>query len=212
MSMSPWLRELVVGYDAIHGQGNSRASDLSSRFCFVDRFGGGAIPGRYGVDRRIYASLARPERDCVFNANCVSDDRKGRTGHGHARSRAGGVDRVKPWGICGAACGRPPPEPGRRPSDRSSHPLGASWVKHLGPDGLEKWKTTNRLEVEHYAEGRTRWIHYASYDDATQYENFATTVTVPALHCAGAFRRCSGPGNSRALRGRAASCHPAVGR
>lgn len=65
--------------------------------------------------------------------------------------------------------------------------FGANQMKHLGPDGLEKWKTTNRLEVEHYAEGRARWIHYALYDDATRYDSFATTVTVPTFIVQGRF-------------------------
>ena len=81
----------------------------------------------------------------------------------------------------------------RRQSLTDDHPIerlvllapafdfGANRTKHLGPEGLERWRTTNRLEVKHYAEGRTRWVYYALYDDARRYDSFATTVAVPTF-------------------------------
>jgi pimeloyl-ACP methyl ester carboxylesterase len=59
--------------------------------------------------------------------------------------------------------------------------FGANRMTHLGPDGLERWRSTNRLDVEHYAEGRVRHVHYGLYEDAQQYDSFATVATVPTL-------------------------------
>jgi len=59
--------------------------------------------------------------------------------------------------------------------------FGANRMKDLGPEGLARWRETNQLEVEHYAEGRRRTVHYDLYDDARQYDSFAATATVPTL-------------------------------
>ena len=59
--------------------------------------------------------------------------------------------------------------------------FGANRMKHLGPEGLARWRATNRLEVEHYAEGRVRHVHYDLYEDARRYDSFATTATLPTL-------------------------------
>ncbi|HJN45323.1 MAG: YqiA/YcfP family alpha/beta fold hydrolase [Vicinamibacterales bacterium] len=59
--------------------------------------------------------------------------------------------------------------------------FGANRMKHLGPDGLAHWRMTNRLEVEHYAEGRVRTVHYDLYEDARQYDSFAAAATLPTL-------------------------------
>ena len=59
--------------------------------------------------------------------------------------------------------------------------FGANRMKHLGPEGLARWRATNRLEVEHYAEGRVRHVHYDLYEDARRYDSFATTATMPTL-------------------------------
>ena len=59
--------------------------------------------------------------------------------------------------------------------------FGTNRMKHLGPDGLERWRVTNRLDVEHYAEGRVRHVHYALYEDARKYDSFAATAALPTL-------------------------------
>ena len=51
----------------------------------------------------------------------------------------------------------------------------------LGTDGLEQWRVTDRLEVDHFAEGRVRYVHYALYADAGEYDSFAATAPVPTL-------------------------------
>ncbi|MDP6580728.1 MAG: YqiA/YcfP family alpha/beta fold hydrolase, partial [Vicinamibacterales bacterium] len=59
--------------------------------------------------------------------------------------------------------------------------FGASRMKHLGPAGLARWRTTNWLEVEHYAEARVRSVHYNLYEDARQYDSFGAVATLPTL-------------------------------
>jgi len=59
--------------------------------------------------------------------------------------------------------------------------FGANRMTHLGPDGLERWRSTNRLVVDHYAEGRVRHVHYGLYEDAQQYDSFAAVARVPTL-------------------------------
>jgi pimeloyl-ACP methyl ester carboxylesterase len=59
--------------------------------------------------------------------------------------------------------------------------FGANDMNHLGPGGLDHWRSTNRLDVEHYAEGRVRHIHYGLYEDAQKYDSFATVATMPTL-------------------------------
>ena len=59
--------------------------------------------------------------------------------------------------------------------------FGANRMTHLGPEGLARWRATNRLEVEHHAEGRVRHVHYDLYEDARRYDSFAGTAAVPTL-------------------------------
>ena len=59
--------------------------------------------------------------------------------------------------------------------------FGAGDMTRLAPRGLEHWRITNRLDVEHYAEGCVRHVHYELYADARRYDSFATTVVVPTL-------------------------------
>ncbi len=59
--------------------------------------------------------------------------------------------------------------------------FGHHGMTGVGPDGLERWRVTNRLEVEHYAEGRRRDVHYDLYADAQHYDSFSTTTTLPTL-------------------------------
>jgi pimeloyl-ACP methyl ester carboxylesterase len=59
--------------------------------------------------------------------------------------------------------------------------FGTNGMTDLGPDGLERWRVTNRLDVEHYAEGRVRHVHYALYEDARAFDSFAATAVLPTL-------------------------------
>lgn len=59
--------------------------------------------------------------------------------------------------------------------------FGQRGMLDLGREGLERWRATDRLEVEHYAEGRRRHVHYGLYADAQRYDSFATTTTLPTL-------------------------------
>jgi len=59
--------------------------------------------------------------------------------------------------------------------------FGATQLEHLGPSVLARWRTTNRLEVEHYTEGRVRFVHYGLYEDASGYDSFTLAMPIPTL-------------------------------
>lgn len=59
--------------------------------------------------------------------------------------------------------------------------FGDKGMQHLGPEGLARWRATDQLEVEHYAEGRKRTVHYDLQADARQYDSFAAAATLPTL-------------------------------
>ena len=59
--------------------------------------------------------------------------------------------------------------------------FGAYEMRQLAPDGLDRWRATNRLEVEHHAEGRVRHVHYDLYDDARRYDTFGASAAPPTL-------------------------------
>jgi pimeloyl-ACP methyl ester carboxylesterase len=46
------------------------------------------------------------------------------------------------------------------------------WAERIGPDPVETWRRTNRLDVFHYADGRTRSVHFGLLEDAARYEPF----------------------------------------
>ena len=48
-------------------------------------------------------------------------------------------------------------------------------------DDLLHWKETGWLQVEHYASGDTRKVHYELFEDARRYDSFAAVNTVPTL-------------------------------
>lgn len=48
-------------------------------------------------------------------------------------------------------------------------------------DDLLHWKETGWLQVEHYAYGNTREVHYELFEDARRYDSFAAVNTVPTL-------------------------------
>ena len=59
--------------------------------------------------------------------------------------------------------------------------FGKSRLRHLGPDGLGRWRETNRLDVFHYGYGKTMPLEYAFQEDAERYDAFALTVDQPML-------------------------------
>jgi len=63
--------------------------------------------------------------------------------------------------------------------------------------GLEAWRRTDRFEVFHHAENRTRFLRYALYEDARQYDSAACAVEVPTLVFQGLRDAIVGPGMVR---------------
>jgi pimeloyl-ACP methyl ester carboxylesterase len=59
--------------------------------------------------------------------------------------------------------------------------FGANRMRDLGPEGIARWKATNRLEVFHYGYGEMRPVGYALYEDAGQYDSTHAQVSTPAL-------------------------------
>ena len=63
--------------------------------------------------------------------------------------------------------------------------FGTSRTK-LGPYGLADWRETGWLEMTHYAYGEVRRVHYELFADASRYDSFSATNTVPTLIVQGA--------------------------
>lgn len=59
--------------------------------------------------------------------------------------------------------------------------FGGNRMRTLGPDGVGRWRETNRLDVYHYAYGKVLPMQYALYEDAAQYDAFALTLDMPML-------------------------------
>lgn len=51
----------------------------------------------------------------------------------------------------------------------------------LGGHGLAHWKETGWLEMTHYAYGDVQRVHYELFADASRYDSFTVTNTVPTL-------------------------------
>jgi pimeloyl-ACP methyl ester carboxylesterase len=52
-------------------------------------------------------------------------------------------------------------------------------IRSLGPQGLDEWKRTNRLDVFHYGDGRMMSVHYELYDDAGRYDCVNAALPIP---------------------------------
>jgi pimeloyl-ACP methyl ester carboxylesterase len=79
----------------------------------------------------------------------------------------------------------PPPHPGSN-VDRlvllaPALDFGRSGMAQLGPDGLARWRETNRLEVFHYGFGKVLSVQYALHEDAGRYDAFALRLEQPTL-------------------------------
>ncbi len=53
--------------------------------------------------------------------------------------------------------------------------------QNLGDEGLARWREAGTLPVFHYGEGRTRNVHFSLYEDALQYDPFASYLDFPVL-------------------------------
>jgi pimeloyl-ACP methyl ester carboxylesterase len=45
------------------------------------------------------------------------------------------------------------------------------WPLRLGPDAMERWRSTGSMDVYHYGDGRMRPLSYRLMEDAAQYED-----------------------------------------
>ncbi len=54
------------------------------------------------------------------------------------------------------------------------------WKERLGPEQMDRWRTTDQLSVFHYGEGRNRTLSYRLMADAEQYPRMPD-FTQPAL-------------------------------
>lgn len=54
-------------------------------------------------------------------------------------------------------------------------------TRHFGATRLDEWRTADALDVYHYADARTRRLHWAFFDDARQYDTTTIRNTLPTL-------------------------------
>jgi pimeloyl-ACP methyl ester carboxylesterase len=59
--------------------------------------------------------------------------------------------------------------------------LAPGLARHFGPAAMAEWRTSGALDVFHYAENRTRRLHYGFFADAEGWDAFASTDTTPTL-------------------------------
>lgn len=59
--------------------------------------------------------------------------------------------------------------------------FGPGGMRSLGPEGLARWRETNRLDVYHFAFGKMLPLHYGFHEDAARYDAFALEVGQPML-------------------------------
>jgi hypothetical protein len=52
-------------------------------------------------------------------------------------------------------------------------------LRDLGDRGVDDWRRTDRLEVFHYGYGRMMPVHFALFEDASQYDAFAVRLDLP---------------------------------
>jgi pimeloyl-ACP methyl ester carboxylesterase len=57
--------------------------------------------------------------------------------------------------------------------------FGGNRMRELGGRGLEGWKGSNTLDVFHYGYGRVVPVHYELYSDASRYDSFNASLTLP---------------------------------
>jgi len=59
--------------------------------------------------------------------------------------------------------------------------FGGNRMRELGPEGIARWRDTDRLDVLHYAYGEVVPLRYALYEDAARYDALSLPIGVPAL-------------------------------
>jgi pimeloyl-ACP methyl ester carboxylesterase len=59
--------------------------------------------------------------------------------------------------------------------------FGGNRMHSLGPDGLDEWKRTNRLDVFHHGYGRMMTVGYDLYADASPYDCVNAPLSMPIL-------------------------------
>jgi pimeloyl-ACP methyl ester carboxylesterase len=59
--------------------------------------------------------------------------------------------------------------------------FGANRMRDLGPEGVARWKATNRLDVFHYGYGEMRPLEFTLYEDAARYDSTRVVVDAPTL-------------------------------
>jgi len=59
--------------------------------------------------------------------------------------------------------------------------FGANRMRHLGEEGLARWRDTGTLDVFHHGYGRTVPVGFALYEDAARHDAFAADVEIPIL-------------------------------
>ncbi len=59
--------------------------------------------------------------------------------------------------------------------------LAHIWDRELGAEGLEEWKMTNRLEVDHPAYVEPKYLHWAFYEDAVRHDTSPMQLSCPCL-------------------------------
>ncbi|HLA44131.1 MAG TPA: YqiA/YcfP family alpha/beta fold hydrolase, partial [Aggregatilineales bacterium] len=57
----------------------------------------------------------------------------------------------------------------------------ANRLNQMGEAGLQRWKESRWLEVEHYAYNEKRQIHYGLIEDLEQYDGYSVTIDIPIL-------------------------------
>ena len=87
-------------------------------------------------------------------------------------------DRVAGLVLLAPALEFGPPPPGAAPAATNDT---AARIRQLGDAGLAQWRTSDRLNVFHYAYGRMMPVHYELYADAQQYDATDADIRLPIL-------------------------------
>lgn len=72
--------------------------------------------------------------------------------------------------------------------------FGGNRMRELGPEGIARWRDTDRLDVLHHAYGRVVPVRYALYEDAGRYDALSLPLNVPALVFQGTRDQVVDPG------------------
>ena len=59
--------------------------------------------------------------------------------------------------------------------------FGGNRLRQLGPNGIEEWRRSGRLQVFHYGAGVERHVGFGLYEDAAGYDAITLPTTLPTL-------------------------------